>query len=177
MSDKPNQIDWKREAGNLLQAKLQAAEEAGAKGTKMMVAAVADLFTVQEERDQWKSRAEAAEAEVARMKGITPELPPLPPTGAGTPRYGVRWNGPTEPLAVPMDDGYWTPWHLADRLQDEVARLERILRDTRSVVAALVMIQGGEVRITDHVLWMTDYELEEHRNQLGIVTIRSRVKQ
>ena len=52
-------------------------------------------------------------AELERLRGITPELPPRPPRGEGLPRYGIRWNGPTEPLAVPMDDGYWTPWHLA----------------------------------------------------------------
>lgn len=37
------------------------------------------------------------------MSEIKPELP----------RYGIRWNGPTEPVSVLMDDGYWTPWHLA----------------------------------------------------------------
>ena len=60
-----------------------------------------------------KERDEAR-AEVERLRGITPELPPRPPDGAGLPRYGLRWNGPTEPVAVPMLDGYWTPWHLAD---------------------------------------------------------------
>jgi Site-specific DNA methylase len=29
------------------------------------------------------------------------------------PRYGIQWNGPQEPIATPMPDGYWTPWHLA----------------------------------------------------------------
>ncbi|WP_178125751.1 hypothetical protein [Pseudomonas sp. EMN2] len=51
--------------------------------------------------------------EVERLKGLMPEAPPRPPAGQGLPRYGLRWNGPTLPLAVPMDDGYWTPWHLA----------------------------------------------------------------
>lgn len=32
---------------------------------------------------------------------------------AALPRYGIRWNGPQGPIAVPMPDGYWTPWHLA----------------------------------------------------------------
>ena len=57
-----------------------------------------------------------------------PVLPPRPPTGAGMPRYGLQWNGPTKPLSAPMDDGYWTPWHLAsaanERLQARVAELE-----------------------------------------------------
>lgn len=30
------------------------------------------------------------------------------------PRYGLSWNGPSEPLAVPLDNGYWTPWHLPE---------------------------------------------------------------
>ena len=53
------------------------------------------------------------EREVERLRGIQPELPPRPPAGEGLPRYGLRWNGPTQPVVVPMDDGYWTPFHLA----------------------------------------------------------------
>jgi hypothetical protein len=29
-------------------------------------------------------------------------------------RYGIEWVGPKDPIAVPMEDGYWTPWHLAN---------------------------------------------------------------
>lgn len=49
-----------------------------------------------------------------RVKGIEPEIPPRPGSGEGLPRYGIRWNGPMQPIAAPMDDGYWTPWHLAE---------------------------------------------------------------
>ena len=67
----------------------------------------------------------ALRAEVERLRGIQPELPPMPPEGVGLPRYGLRWNGPDKPLAVPMADGYWTPCHLAvaqaDALRSEVA--------------------------------------------------------
>jgi hypothetical protein len=56
----------------------------------------------------------AALNECERLRGITPAIPPFPPDGDGLPRYGIRWDGPKSPLAVPMDDGYWTPWHLAD---------------------------------------------------------------
>lgn len=56
-------------------------------------------------------------AEVERLRGLRPSLPPLPPTGSGLPRYGLRWNGPDQPIAVPMEDGYWTPWHLAENLR------------------------------------------------------------
>lgn len=52
-------------------------------------------------------------AEIDRLTGIQPEAAPRPPGGSGLPRYGIRWNGPDQPLTVPMVDGYWTPWHLA----------------------------------------------------------------
>lgn len=55
----------------------------------------------------------ALKAEVGRLSGLRPKYPPMQPDGEGMPRYGLRWNGPTTPVAVPMDDGYWTPWHLA----------------------------------------------------------------
>lgn len=58
------------------------------------------------------------------LEGLKPEFPPRPPEldpdapkVVGLPRYGLRWEGPAhglrQPLAVPMDDGYWTPWHIA----------------------------------------------------------------
>lgn len=79
----------------------------------------------------------AALEEVERLRGITPELPDRPPDGCGMPRYGIRWNGPTEPMAVSMEDGYWTPWHLANR---EIERLERELANSR---AGLVEVEPG----------------------------------
>jgi len=63
-------------------------------------------------------------AENERLKGLQPEFPPRPPEGSGLPRYGLRWNGPQQPLAVPMEDGYWTPWHLADQLKACIAALD-----------------------------------------------------
>lgn len=62
--------------------------------------------------------------EVARLRGIVPELPPRAHECGGLPRYGVRWSSPTEPLAIPMVTGYWTPWHLAEA---EVKRLREAL--------------------------------------------------
>lgn len=53
------------------------------------------------------------QAKVESLRGLQPEAPPRPPDGTGLPRYGLRWNGDRQPLSVPMDDGYWTPWHLA----------------------------------------------------------------
>ena len=69
-------------------------------------------------------------AEVERLRGITPELPPRPPEGEGLPRYGLRHNGKM-PMSVPMADGYWTPWHLANT---EVERLRTALTDAANEV-------------------------------------------
>ncbi len=63
-------------------------------------------------------------AEIARLNGLMPEAPPRPPEGDGLPRYGLRWNGPGAPLSVPMSDGYWTPWHLADDLSQMLKKLD-----------------------------------------------------
>jgi hypothetical protein len=66
-------------------------------------------------------------AENARLRGIKPKMPPFPPNGSGLPRYGLRWNGPEQPLATPMEDGYWTPWHLADHYKARCERMEAAL--------------------------------------------------
>lgn len=60
-------------------------------------------------------------AQVEQLKGIKPELPPFPPQGDGLPRFGIKWNGEYEPISTPMDDGYWTPYHLAAAQNAELA--------------------------------------------------------
>lgn len=79
-----------------------------------------------------QAECEKLRQEVEALQGIQPEMPPMPPNGKGLPRYGVRWNGPTQPLSVPKDDGYWTPWHLAqtecEKLRKDAERY-RHLRD------------------------------------------------
>lgn len=62
---------------------------------------------------QAQAQIEQLQAECETLRGLTPEAPPRPPEGEALPRYGIRWNGPGLPLSVPMEDGYWTPWHLA----------------------------------------------------------------
>lgn len=64
------------------------------------------------------NQLEQLEAVCTQLRGLTPEPPPRPPEGKGLPRFGLRWNGPGQPLSVPMDDGYWTPWHLANSAAD-----------------------------------------------------------
>jgi hypothetical protein len=53
----------------------------------------------------------------------TPSETPLPPypecdTGPNAPRtlerWGIKYQGPREPHCIRMDDGYWTPWHVAE---------------------------------------------------------------
>lgn len=51
----------------------------------------------------------------------------------GLERYGIERRGPHLPIALPMPDGYWTPWHLAqaeiERLREECDRLHELLLD------------------------------------------------
>lgn len=94
-----------------------------------MVSACPHHWTVTSECPKClRAELEEALAEVERLRGVPSELPPRPPDGFGLPRYGIRWNGPTEPLSVPLNRGYWTPWHLAaaeiDRLGEENRKLE-----------------------------------------------------
>lgn len=62
--------------------------------------------------------------QLEQLRGLRPAVPPRPPEGNGLPRYGLRWNGPQQPLATPMDDGYWTPWHLANELRKDAERYQ-----------------------------------------------------
>lgn len=41
-------------------------------------------------------------------------------------RYGIRWDGPTNPISVEMPDGYWTPWHIANA---EIEALRKALHE------------------------------------------------
>ena len=52
--------------------------------------------------------------------------------GGRIPRYGLKWNGPNEPVPVPMPDGYWTPWHLA---QTQLSELEKENTKLRGILA------------------------------------------
>ena len=65
-------------------------------------------------------RLEELAAQVEHLKGIKPELPPRPPQGDGLPRYGIKWNGEYSPITTPIDDGYWTPYHLATQHLREI---------------------------------------------------------
>lgn len=73
-----------------------------------------------------KSICDALQQQVEALRGLVPDMPPRPPEGDGLPRYGLRWNGPSQPLSVPMDDGYWTPWHLAYQKVESALEREQI---------------------------------------------------
>jgi hypothetical protein len=96
-------------------------------------------------------------AENEQLRGLQPEWPPRPPEGAGLPRYGLRWNGPQQPLSTPMEDGYWTPWHLADTLKARCERQSRLLREFHEVTI------GGFLD-SDHVLRLRN-DLEDVLDQ------------
>lgn len=81
--------------------------------------------TLNNRRASPDARIAALEAEVERLRGLVPALPERPPHAfgreyqrAGLQRFGIRWNGPAQPIAVPMDDGYWTPFHQAHALTE-----------------------------------------------------------
>lgn len=82
-------------------------------------------------------------SQVEQLKGIKPELPPRPPQGDGLPRYGIKWNGNNQPISTPMDDGYWTPYHLALAQNAElVAQVEAV----RQVRAEAVLVAANSCR-------------------------------
>ena len=89
----------------------------------------------------------------------TPCLPPRPPEGEGLPRFGLQWNGPTSPLSVPMNDGYWTPWHLAndeiDQLQAKVAEAT-LGRDSAkdAEVVAWAEVDALRARVAEALRWI-----------------------
>ena len=84
------------------------------------------------------SQRDNALAQVEQLNGIKPELPPRPPQGDGLLRYGIKWNGDRQPISTPMDDGYWTPYHLAlaqnAELVAQVGGLRQGLIDARKWV-------------------------------------------
>jgi hypothetical protein len=93
------------------------------KGVKPGATLTADrLAAIIREVDGGHSLGAAALAEaILGHPGIGEALPrPLPPRPpveqieSDLVRYGVCWEGiPANPLLVPMEDGYWTPWHIA----------------------------------------------------------------
>jgi len=102
-----------------------------------------------------------------------PMLPPFPPFGEGMPRYGLSWNGPASLLSTPMDDGFWTPWHLAsaenERLQARVAELYSALDNVNERLADGCQLSGDEIDDVDAALLNTGCEAFILRKQADAV--------
>lgn len=98
-----------------------------------------ELMRALEQVDELKAECEKLRQQVETFQGLKPAMPPRPPTGEGLPRYGLRWDGPSQPLSVPMDDGYWTPWHLA---QGECEKLRK------EAVVLMAALEGIKVAAT-----------------------------
>lgn len=50
-------------------------------------------------------------------------IPWCPPRNSRQPqlaRYGVYWIGPERPICEPAENGYWTPWHIAQTALNRV---------------------------------------------------------
>lgn len=111
------------------------------------------------------------DATIAELRGLTPELPPRPPEGEGMPRYGLRWNGPQQPVAVPMADGYWTPWHLAETECDTL-RQQLAERD-----ATIERLEAGVPRLQEQSYQMrkqlAEQDAEIERLRVKLMTIAS----
>lgn len=108
-------------------------------------------------------------AEIDRLKGLRPAAPPRPPEGESLPRYGLRWNGPQQPVAVPMADGYWAPWHLADQIQAENECFEEGMRSIASSLSA-----GGynaerlsAAELVEKVRWGVSHLCDAHERQVN----------
>ena len=118
------------------------------------------------ELDERWADIKALRAEVERLMGLSPELPPFPPEGEGLPRYGIRWNGPGEPLAVPMKDGYWSPWHLTEALRVELAEAKALAVELKAEIDDLAEGEGFGKAMTERA-YLLAAETPEQRQARG----------
>lgn len=65
------------------------------------------------------------------------------------PRFGLQWAGPEDPIAVPMTDGYWTPWHLAVQAPDPAA----VVSPARMTEVEEARRERAEVMLADIKEW------------------------
>ena len=93
-----------------------------------------DLLDRLDDEDMWVDAQDDAIKEIITLRARITELEAkleamretytLAMRGAGLERYGIEWQGQENPISVPMDDGYWTPWHIAQlRITELEAKL------------------------------------------------------
>ena len=117
--------------------------------------------------DAKDAEIEALRGQVAEIKGCVPAMVEPLHAGEPLPRFGIRWNGPTEPLCVPMDDGYWTPWHYAEaKLADCQAVIRDRGHDADCPVTQCCKVCGMPKLWTAHRPMFDDYP-EHHEFQAG----------
>lgn len=68
------------------------------RGSNTAVIQKRDLAELLQDYDRIDTAYRELHAENERLRGLVPDLPPRPPEGDGLPRYGLRWNGPGQPL-------------------------------------------------------------------------------
>ena len=113
-----------------------------------------DACAPKNEREWWAfAEIGRLRAEVESLRGVTPELPPRPPDGGGLPRYGLRHNSQSMPMSVPMDDGYWTPHHLA------IAQVEALRADAERLDCGQIMIDTRDEFGEPKQVWHTGMNL------------------
>jgi hypothetical protein len=82
-------------------------------------------------------------------------------------RYGIEWTGPKTPIAVPMKDGHWTPWHLA---QERIAELEDALEESHRVAEVLNESNGNYAdfnkKLQEEVQELTNQLIAMHKGEL-----------
>lgn len=93
-----------------------------------------------------------------------------PPAGADSwpelERYGIEWQGPNLPIALPMPDGYWTPWHVAEA---GIKSLARNLDYEQTRVSRLVHILTGiHQLLAPKPFTATDGSVHVFRNPDGV---------
>lgn len=67
-------------------------------------------------------------------------------------RYGIEWTGPKTPICVAKDDGYWTPWHVANA---ELAALRAELESAHTAQ------RHAEKELAQYMAW---YAMAEHQH-------------
>lgn len=78
-------------------------------------------------------------------------------------RYGIEWRGPHMPIALPMPDGYWTPWHIAEAALKEREHERRPIADwerqSMEFLAKKLHERGDELS-EDSASWLEKFALE-----------------